>query len=120
VKNLPADGGTAPGSGSAAAGPLRIITNIATGCLDAGTSVSGGGSLSALAERLLLVIYAYPPGPFAAPVAGRLASPGSPRPVRRRPGRHAAHPDALAGEPGQNAVQERGAVASRSSAWISE
>ncbi|GGO99123.1 putative transposase [Wenjunlia tyrosinilytica] len=32
-----------------------------TGCLDAVTSVSGGGSLSAevLAERLLLVIYAY-------------------------------------------------------------
>ncbi|WAZ26677.1 transposase [Streptomyces cinnabarinus] len=29
-ENIPADGGTAPGSGSDAAGPLRIITNIAT------------------------------------------------------------------------------------------
>jgi hypothetical protein len=36
-------------------------TVLRTGCLDAVTSVSGGGSLSAevLAERLLLVIYAY-------------------------------------------------------------
>jgi hypothetical protein len=34
------------------------------------------------------------PGPAAAPVAGRLAAPGPPRPVRRRPGRRRAGPGA--------------------------
>lgn len=37
------------------------------------------------------------PGPAAAPVAGRLAAPGPPRPVRRRPGRRGARPLACAG-----------------------
>jgi len=69
-----------------------------TGCLDAVTSVSGGGSLSAevLAERLLLVIYAYGTNTGIKarrlrrprPHRGRTALRPPPLPVRRGRPRH--------------------------------